>query len=498
MTEQPSKNTTPSFSDAPSDEPPPQGFGSLEPRVVLHMTVGVVNSILTRGKGILAVLVVGAVLGPASLGVWAQIIGTVPLLACLALWGLDHRLAMLLPGESDEQVRRRRGMTTWLFGLISAAAIGLIVPWTPLLPGPYPDGVGTRTTLMAVLFVMLLAEVSRVFLVAYLTNVHRYGIWNALSLLYEWAEIGGLLVGIWLGWSLVLILMVVVIFRACVMAPILVGQLGRPTLNRDTLRDIKKGLQSGVPLMIAKFCTLGVFMVDRYAVDLTVGTASAGVFSMAVTLSRFTAVLTAPVYRVARPQAFKFWDRGMHSKAIEQLSRSFGYGVLVAAACAITVSLVGRPVMELVRPEYGAAGPFLPLLAVGYAACGLLFFPHTVLFLKRRIGTLTAVAVAALSLAVAGHSLLVPLWGPYGAALVTMSTYIIWLAALWLAAGDEVNRLVRPRLVLPAAAVLAMLTGLLLLCRLCEGWIILPAIVGAWIASALLVWRLRDRFRQAV
>jgi len=459
-------------------------------KVLWHMVGALFSGVLTRGKGIVLILLVGGLFGPGVLGVWVQLTGTAALLACLAMWGLDRRLALVLPAEMDEKVRRARGTIVWLVGLVGAGVLAAAAPATGFLPAPYPEGMGPRSTLMLLLAALLLAETSRVFLVAYLTNVHRYALWYKMVLVYEWMEIAAVVVGAVFRWSVNTILLVVVAARAVLLAVLLSRQLSIRAVGGEALRDLTGGIREGLPLMVGGFCMIGVFMADRYAVDLTVGHKMAGLFTMGVMLSRMTAVLTAPVYRIVRPQMLRLWQTGDRERALEQLGWAFRYALVVCAGCGLTVALVGARLAGLVKPVYRDSAGFLPMLAAAYVVCPLIFFPWTYLLGRRKTGLLCGVAVVSLLLAAAGHIVFVPAGGAPAAAAVTTGAYVFWLVALSWAGWGGMRCVIQPAFLLKLLGPVAVLIGLLWVCRQVEGPRLLPALAAAGCLYALLSWRL--------
>jgi len=408
--------------------------GVFSARTMAQMAIGVANSILARSKGVVLVILIGRQMGPGALGIWSQVMGTSLLVACLALWGLDRRLLLVLPTERDRARQKAQGTGVWLVGLVTAALVAAALPMTGLLPEPFPENVGGRAMLMLCLGGLIVLEASRTFFTSYLTSVHRYGLWNVLSLLYELAEVLAVVAGIVAGWSLVAMLAGAAVVRVALLTPLVIGQLSPRHLRWPGRPAAWRAARQAVPLMINEFCLIGVLMADRYAVDLLVGHDSAGVFTMGVTLSRATAVLVAPIFMIVRPEVFSHWDGGARGRALEQLGWAMRYVTVIAVGCFLTIALVGGGLLAIVRPVYAEAAPFLPALAGGYLLRSLIFIPHSVVFAQRRIRAIWVVAVAALVLAAAGHAVLVPWGGAAAAAGVTAGAYGLWLAALcWLA-----------------------------------------------------------------
>jgi len=282
----------------------------------------------------------------------------------------------------------------------------------------------------------------------------------------------------------------IILFRAALLLPLLVSQLSLKAITREALRDLAGGLREGLPLMIGEFCLLGVFMADRYAVDIFVGHETTGVYTMAVTLARATAVLTAPVFMIVRPEMLALWQRGRVPGALRQMAWAFRYTVMALIACALTAALNGAEILAVIRPVYRTSGQYLPLLALAYTACPLIFMPGAILLAKRKIWTLTAAALAALCAAAAGQVILVPRGGPFAAAGVTMFAYSVWLAALCWAARSELKQVVDGRFLWRLLFPAALLAALLLTCRRLQGWRLIAAVACAWAVYGVLIWRM--------
>jgi O-antigen/teichoic acid export membrane protein len=175
----------------------------------------------------------------------------------------------------------------------------------------------------------------------------------------------------------------------------------------------------------------GAMTVDLWLVKgLVPDAAAAGVYAAAVSLSRFPMFLVHGLAGAVFPRVSGAWAAGTTGLARSVASEAMRL-VLVAFApvCFITLGAATEIAVFVYGPRYAGAGPSLVVLIVAMFCAAQSMLTLRLLAAADRLGERLAVAVAMVLLASGCGALLVPAWGPAGAAWASLIAFGVGAAA---------------------------------------------------------------------
>lgn len=126
------------------------------------------------------------------------------------------------------------------------------------------------------------------------------------------------------------------------------------------------------------------------------------------------------------PMLVADWSEGRHEQFRGHMARAFDVFAIITIPIAIGAQAVATPLIELIAGEkYGVSGPLLRLLILSLVA---VFFSslygHAVVAVNRQRGMIFGYAAAAV-VATVGYLTLIPRYGAWGAATVTLVSEIL-------------------------------------------------------------------------
>lgn len=238
----------------------------------------------------------------------------------------------------------------------------------------------------------------------------------------------------------------------------------RPRAGFDR-RLMASALALGLPLVPHMLSHWGLGVSNRLVLAGIVSTADVGVYSLASNLALPVAIVLTAVATGFMPT---YARAATEPAALAALPQMVIVQFLVVGTVTASAALLGPiAVHYLAPPEYSAAAPLVPWLALGYGLLGLYFLPMNAVALTvgktRRIWVITVFAAAVNLVCLL---VIVPSAGLIGAALALAAGYLVLLVGIWLysqAAGNPIRyqwrRMGRGALVFATVYVLALVTS---------------------------------------
>lgn len=418
----------------PSADPRPPGAaiaaGAISRRSFTASSLGsLVLFLALKARGLVVVPLYALILEPASLGVVLLSLALAVLLAPLLHLGLPQGMLVELPHRSPREVSRG---TTSLFGvvLVTAAVAALTLP-ALLARGPFglasvaPHGL----VIVAVAAGMALREASQV-----LPQLHRQtGFLAAVSLGIEYgsaalglafAAAGGGAAGLLWGTALGhLGGSMVAVHRSLVAAG---GAWGWSSSL------LAAALAVGVPVLGNVTLQSAVQAFERFLLGHLHGEAAVATFGMAVAIGSVVLAVAATVNLVFLPAGVRLLQGGPErlARMVEEMLR---LATVLLGLCLAGSILLGGPAVHRLLPGrgYDGAAPVLPIAVAGLSLFTLeqllQWVPLTV---DRRVRGVVAVNVLVAAANVALDLLLVPPYGPAGAAAAGAGAWAVGLVAM--------------------------------------------------------------------
>jgi O-antigen/teichoic acid export membrane protein len=398
------------------------GLGQVGGRAVQFLMVPILTRALTRDV----------------YGVGDLVMAYAQTVVLLLVFGMDSALVRFFYQEPDREARRRMVTTSLLFRVaLVLVAVAFLAPLAPrLAPGLMGSAVYGKYLLIGALtlpFTLLALFMNDVLRVTFqplkfiTVNLAQTVVTAAVSLwlvLQHHLGVAGVLYGKLAGDAAAALLGLVLI---------------RLSLTRAfDLEVLKRMLRFGWPIVPAAFCYGIIGAADRFFLQRARGLADVGTYAVAV---KFFAVAMMGVSAFSLAFFPFAHARSQEPGAPRLYARVFS---LYMAAAGFLGILVGGFAPEIVAvavpPEYrDAARPAL-LLTFAAVAYGAYYVSCLGIQLSLKTALLGVTAALAAVIAVAANALLVPRYGPMGAAAATWLGNVVLAVATYLVA-QSVHRL---------------------------------------------------------
>ena len=200
-------------------------------------------------------------------------------------------------------------------------------------------------------------------------------------------------------------------------------------LKVPKFNDLRQYLAFGIPTEASTMSRWTLNSSDRYVISGFLGTSAVGYYSPGYTLGTVLQMFVAPLNFMLPMILSKHYDGGNLEETKRYLSYSLKYFLAVAIPSAFGLSLLSRPLLEILStPEIAEQGYFItPFVAIGAIFFGIFsVFEKVAMLVKKTkvIGTIWLIA-AVLNLGL--NILLVPYIGIIAAAMTTLLSFAIAL-----------------------------------------------------------------------
>ena len=188
-------------------------------------------------------------------------------------------------------------------------------------------------------------------------------------------------------------------------------------------RDAARMLRYSAPLVPSNLCSWIINISDRYLIALLVGNAATGIYAVS---NKIPTVL----FTVANTFASAWQLSALAEQPRAEKERFFSNVYAVYSAIAFVVAagviLTARISTRLLAaPEYFEAWRYVPVLTLGAAFGCLGSFLSSIYMVEQRSGATLFTTMLGAAANVAGNIFLIRLWGPMGAAISTLASYLL-------------------------------------------------------------------------
>jgi O-antigen/teichoic acid export membrane protein len=218
--------------------------------------------------------------------------------------------------------------------------------------------------------------------------------------------------------------------------PVLLRGAGGPL----SLRMLREALGFGLPKVPHGVMVQVQNLADRKVLDLFVSRAEIGLYHVGYTFGsmvKFPLSAFEPAW-----QPFVYAQLGL-PEAKETLARTASQVFAAFVGCALLLAVLGPELLALMtpaRPEFRAAAPVIPVVALAYLLHGVFLLTSIGIGLTKKSGYYPLITAAAAATNLAADFLLIPVLGMIGAAWATVASYGV-MAALGAAVSQRVHPL---------------------------------------------------------
>ncbi len=226
------------------------------------------------------------------------------------------------------------------------------------------------------------------------------------------------------------------IFISKLAAPILMLAVLIPMMVKyfrfsfDRLRG-KEVLVFAFPLMLASFVSMLLSGQDRFILGYLTNSAQVGLYGLGNNIAGILNFLIVAPFAMAFPVVF--WKKINEDNAPRFFTKSVTYGQFVITWAALALSLYAPHFIKIfaLNPDYWAATPVIPLLALSFIPMNMQVTGHMSFYHGKKTNVVLVMYVAAAILNLLLNFLLVPELEMYGSAIARFLSYFLCAAMIY-------------------------------------------------------------------
>ena len=384
--------------------------------------IGVTN-LLSSTSGILLLPILSKNLSVSDYGTWAQVNVTLALLSVVVLLGLPSSMIRFLASESDKKIIQEGFYSIFVVVLLSASISAFLAYLlSGLISATLFDGDPAIANLLPlIIFIDPLNNILFNYFRTY-QQIKRHSLFllaNAyLAILFiayfvlSGFGIGGALIG----------LLITKLILFSMMFSLVASEIGTKVPD---LRNIRTYLRFGLPVIPGNLASWVINSSDRYLIGLFLGTAFVGYYSPGNILGSMINLFTAPLSFMLPSILCRYYDRGESNEVKMVLSFSLKYFLAIAVPAAFGLSLLSRPILEVLSTPDIAANGYLvtPLIALSSLLLGIFAVISNIIVMEKKTGLSSGIWIVAAFLDLALNFILIPRLNIIGAALTMLLTF---------------------------------------------------------------------------
>lgn len=391
--------------------------------------VGIAQLILSL-RGLILLPLIAKLLGTAAYGIWAQAHVTLALVGTFASLGIGFAFIRFFAGETDKE-KIRQGFFSILiveFGWSCLIAIVFFLFAAPLARSFFG---GTESIRIVQLCALILPFYTINFIFLFFFRAFReMKLFASLQLALSFSELA-LVVGLVLsGWGIfgaILAVLIGYLLVDLVMFVLIVKRVGLSLPHLSSFAKIKGYLRFGLPLLPSSLAGWLVHSSDRYVIAAFLGIATTGIYAAAYSLGAIVSAYIGPLGMVIVPTLAYLYDNNQIEDVKKHLTYSLKYFLLLAIPSAVGLSLLAKPILQvLATSEFASAGsivvPFVVAAMVLHGSYGIIYQP---LILVKKTGLIGIAWGIAAVLNLGLNLLLVPRFGIIAAAITTLLAFAV-------------------------------------------------------------------------
>lgn len=386
--------------------------------------VGITN-FLSGISGVLLLPILTKNLSIDDYGIWAQINVTLVLVSTFMLLGLPNSMLRFMPSMKDQNAIQNAFCSilicAFIFSLFSAVIVYLFSERISDLL--FNNNLAIFSLLPLVIFIDPINNT----LFNYFRTFQKTKLHSIFTILNSYLAILFIAYFIISGkgiYGAILGLLINKIFLFLLMLLVIISEIGIKIKIPD-FSVIRPYLAFGLPIIPGNLAVWAITSSDRYLISILLGTAFAGYYSPGYVLGNMISLFSAPLSFLLPSALAKYYDAGDLRQVKMILSYSLKYFLAIAIPSAFGLSLLSRPILEVLStPEIAARGYMVtPLIAFGSLMLGVFYVISNIIILEERTGLFSKIWMAAAILDLILNLILIPRLNIFGAALTLLIVF---------------------------------------------------------------------------
>ena len=383
--------------------------------------VGIAN-ILISLSSLIFIPIITKNFSIADYGVWAQVNTTIALVPNVVNLGLPYTMVRFLAAEKDKSKIKSSFYSMTL--LVSASALIMVFVFLIFAHQiSYALFDGNMQIMYIVTTISFLACLNLMFLSYFRTfqKIASYcsflvlqtyiGVGVSIALTLTGRAIEVVVLGLLTGYLSVFIAMGLLIMK----------DLGL-SFKLKSLRDELKFALPTVPNNVSSWV---VDSSDKYVIGIVLGSGAVGCYSPGYALGSILLMLLSP-FAILLPAVLpEYYESGDMEKVNTFLTYSMKYYLLIAIPAAVGMSLLSKPLLQILTTDIIASQGYIitPLVAIGAIFMGIYGITNNIIILEKKTTILGHIWISVAILNIVFNIVTVPFLGIFGAGLVTLICY---------------------------------------------------------------------------
>jgi O-antigen/teichoic acid export membrane protein len=360
-------------------------------------------------------------------GLWVQTVATVSIFPGLVMLGLPYSMVRFLPSLNEKVAIQEMfysilflcvltcGMTSLLFYIFSSTIAAILF--------------AKNVFVVKIISLIIFFECSNSLFINYLRarqSIKKYSLSTLLKAILDILLVSFFVIVGKEICAAIIGLLISDISIFLVMIYLIIPDLG---LKNPEFKNIKESLRFSIPTIPGNFSNWIVNSSDRYFIVILLGTASVGYYSPGYAMGSLIGIIFAPLSFLLPAALSKSYDENNLEEVKNFLSHSFKYIMIIAIPATFGVSLLSKPILNLLStPEIASHGylvtPFTALSALLFGIYGIIV---EILFLEKRTLISGKIWTFAAMLNLGFNFVFIPYFGIMGAAITTLIAFAVSL-----------------------------------------------------------------------
>jgi O-antigen/teichoic acid export membrane protein len=382
-------------------------------------------NIITVLLGFLQLPILTKGLGANLYGTWSLINATISLIAPFALLGFGDAILRFLAAEKDKG-RIREDFLSALFSivLVSGIAFALLLFFlSDYLAVHIFNDIDSSYYIKLASILVPLGCISGLDS-AYLITFRKIGLLATFTVAQNAVNIGLIYISLRLGYQLTGVMLATIVVSLLFHLIILFIILKQIGFRFPRFSHLKSFLSFGLPLTPTSAILWVINSSDRYLISYFIGVAATGIYSAAYNIGWYASFLVTPITVLLFPTITKSYDENNLSETRNFLKYSFKYFMMIAIPSAFGLSILAKPLLQvLTTPEFAVGNLVVLFVAFKAVLMGLYEISRYIIQLVKKTRLILMLLTISAVLSIVLNILLIPLMGILGAAVASLVTY---------------------------------------------------------------------------
>lgn len=392
--------------------------------------VGITN-FLSSISGVFLLPILTKNLSIDDYGIWAQINVTLILVSTVMLFGLPISMIRFMASLKDPSAIRNGFYSILVCVLISSISYAFLAYlFSQQLSNLLFDG--NSTVLILFPLIIFLDPINNT-LFNYFRTYQETKLHSFFSVLNSYMAILFIAYFIMSGYGIcgaILGFLINKIVIFLLMLGVIVSKIG---VSIPDFRDLRTYLHFGLPLVPGNLAIWIITSSDRYLISILLGTSFVGYYSPGYVLGNMISLFSAPFAFLLPSALAAYYDSGNLNQVRLILTYSLKYFLAIAIPSAFGLSLLSRPILEILSTSDIAAKGYLvtPLVAFSSLMYGVFCVISNIIILEKRTGLSSNIWLAAAVLNMISNLVLIPRFDILGAALGLLFAFAFVILATY-------------------------------------------------------------------